>query len=167
MDDIRCAQEIRTAIKQGDLDTLQVLIGSDKTILELMTVFGTWLHVATAHEKLEILKYLVSIGADVNRKGGILGGGPLNEAASKGNLEIVKYLVSCGAELDVSEPNWNPLFGAIHGGHTSVAKFLIESGIDITVRYTGENMKNMDALAFAKESGRSDIVRLLSPSGVE
>lgn len=55
----------------------------------------------------------------------------------------------------------NPLFGAIHGGHTDVAKLLIESGIDTAANYTGENMTNMDALAFAKEWGRSEIVALL------
>jgi ankyrin repeat protein len=161
MDEIRRAQAIRTAIKDGDLERLKALIGDDKAALELMTVFGTWLHVAAAHGQLEIAKYLVSIGADVNRNGGILGGGPLNEAASKGDLEIVKFLLSCGAKLDVSEPNWNPLFGAIYGGHTAVARFLIESGIDTSVRYSGEKMKNMDALAFAKEWGRTDIAKLL------
>jgi ankyrin repeat protein len=161
MDETKRNKEIRTAIKDGDLERLKVLVGCDKAALEVMTVFGTWLHVAAAHGQLEIVKYLVSIGADVNRKGGILGGGPLNEAASKGDLEIVKFLICSGAKLDVSEPNWNPLFGAIYGGHTDVARHLIGAGIDTSVRYNGENMKNMDALAFAKEWGRTDIAMLL------
>jgi hypothetical protein len=83
MDDIRRAQEIRAAIKEGDLEQLKALIGHDKAALEVMTVFGTWLYVAAAHGQLEIAKYLVSIDADINRKGGILGGGPVNEAASR------------------------------------------------------------------------------------
>ena len=77
---------------------------------------------------------------------------------------MVKYLLSCGAEMDVSEPERNPLFGAIYGGHADIAKLLIESGIDTRVKYTGESMKNMDALAFAHERGQKDIAALLSDS---
>ena len=62
---------------------------------------------------------------------------------------------------DVSEPTRNPLFGAIHGGHTAIAKLLIDNGIDTSVSYTGENMTGIDAMAFAREWGRSDIVELL------
>ncbi len=64
--------------------------------------------------------------------------------------------------MDVSEPERNPLFGAIYGGHTDVAKFLINSGIDTQVKYTGPNMKNMDALAFVNEWGRTEIADLLT-----
>jgi ankyrin repeat protein len=162
MDEIQQHQETRTAIKQGNLGRVKALVGNDKASLEVMTVFGTWLHVAAAHRQFEIVKYLVSIGADVNRRGGILGGGPLNEAASNGELEIVKFLHSAGASLDVTDPRWNPLFGAIQGGYTKVAKYLIDAGIDTSVRYSGENKKDMDAMALAKEWGRADIAALLS-----
>ena len=62
---------------------------------------------------------------------------------------------------EFSEPERNPLFGAIYGGHTAIAKLLIDSGIDTTVKYSGESMHEMDALAFAHEWGRSDIAELL------
>ncbi len=74
----------------------------------------------------------------------------------------MRYLLSEGATIDVSQPERNPLFGAIYGGHTAVAKLLIDKGIDTHVKYTGGSMKEMDALAFAKEWGRNDIVDLLS-----
>src|SRR5262245_14761134 len=63
--------------------------------------------------------------------------------------------------MDVSEPVRNPLFGAIYGGHTDVARLLIDSGIDTNIKYNGKNMKEMDALAFAREWGRTDIADLL------
>lgn len=82
-------------------------------------------------------------------------------------MAIVKRLLELGAVLDTTEPDRNPLFGAIYGGHTQVAKLLIDSGIDTSVRYSGANMKHMDALAFAKEWGRSDIVELLESTRKE
>ena len=155
-------KEIRTAIKQGDAERVVSLIGSDKARLEMMTVFGTWLHVAASYGQLEIAKRLIALGADVNANGGTSGGGALHRAASDGHIEIVTYLLSCGAIMDVSEPERNPLFGAIYGGHTAIAKLLIDKGIDTHVQYNGPSMKNMDALAFAKEWGRREIAALLT-----
>lgn len=162
MENKQVAKEIRSAIKKGDVEKVVNLIGSDQGRLTMMTPFGTWLHVAASHGQLEIVKRLIALGANVNQNGGIDGGNALNDAASEGHLDIVKYLLSKGAVLDISEPERNPLFGAILRGHTAIAKLLIENGIDTTVRYTGESMKDMDALAFANEWGRGEIVELLS-----
>ncbi len=76
-------------------------------------------------------------------------------------MDVVRVLLELGAKFDVSEPERNPLFGAIYGGHAQVAKLLIDSGIDTTVKYSGKNMTNMDALAFARQFGRAEIVQLL------
>lgn len=165
MDKKQIGIEIRAAIKEGDAEKALALIGSDRSLLEMMTVFGTWLHVAASHGKLEIVKRLVAQGADVNRCGGTYEGGALNEAASAGHFDVAQYLLSEGAIMDVSDPRKNPLFGAIYNGHTAIAKLLIDSGIDTTVKYTGASMKNMDALAFAKEWGRTEIVELLKAVG--
>ncbi|MDT3429254.1 ankyrin repeat protein [Paenibacillus forsythiae] len=161
MDILQITKEIRSAIKQGNTERVIALIGSDDDLLNIMTPFGTWLHVAASEGKLEIVKCLIDLGADVNMIGGVYDGGVLNEAASEGHLEIVRYLLSSGAELDVSEPERNPLFGAISNGHIDIAKLLIESGIDTHVRYSGEAMKNVDALTFAREQGQMEIVKLL------
>lgn len=159
--DIALHKAIRQAIKQGELRDVIRLIGNDRSRLSMMTPFGTWLHVAAAHGKLDIVKWLVEMGADVNAYGGITGGGPLDEAASNGHYDVVKFLIESGAVLDTSDSVHNPLFAAIYGGHTDVARLLIDSGIDIGCSYTGQYMHNMDAVAFAEEWGRSDIVELL------
>ena len=167
MEIIQLAKEIRTAIKQNNVERVVELICSDMELLNFVTTFGTFLHVAAKHGKLEIVEKLIELGADLNRRGAILGGGAINEAASDGHIEIVRYLLSCGAELDVSEPERNPLFSAILGGHIDIVKLLIENGIDIHVKYTGESMKNMGALAFAHERGQKVIADLLDPDKKE
>ncbi|EJR90506.1 ankyrin repeat domain-containing protein [Bacillus cereus] len=126
-----------------------------------MTLFGTWLHVAAKKGYFGIVEYLVHKGIDVNTKGDIFDDSPLRVAAGEGDLEIVKYLIETGAELDVSLANRNPLFGAIYGGHKEVVEFLVEKGIDISIRYTGESIKNLDAYEYAREFGQTEIAEYL------
>jgi uncharacterized protein len=161
MENVQLAKDIRTAIKQGDVERVEALIGADPSRLNMTTVFGNWLHQAASLGKFEIVKRLVAMGADINAYSGIAGGGPLHRAASDGHYDIVTFLTERGASLDVSEPERNPLFGAIHFGHTEIAKFLIDSGIDTSIKYKGNSMKNMDALAFANEWGRKEIAEYL------
>ena len=162
MDEIEAQKAIRKAVKSGDLQQVKALVSEDESRLHMQTPFGSWLHVAASAGQLDIVEWLIAKGIDVDVHGGTAGGTPLDLAASDGQLEVVRCLIERGASLDVSEPERNPLFGAIYGGHTAVAKLLIDSGIDTSVKYSGENMTNMDALAFAKEWGRSDIVEMLA-----
>ena len=83
-------------------------------------------------------------------------------AASKGHLEVVEYLLQRGVEMDVSEPESNPLFSAIYGGYKDIVTILIEHGIDTQINYTGERMTGMDAVAFALERGQTEIAELIS-----
>ena len=161
MFDKQVHKDIRTAIKDGNVEKVAALLDSDKDLLNVMTPFGTWLHVAASFGQFDIIKRLLELGADLNACGGTAGGGPLHRAASDGHLEVVRYLLGQGANLDVSEPERNPLFGAIHGGHREIVTALIDAGIDTSVRYTGESMKDMDAFAFAHERGELDIEHLL------
>ncbi|GGI12925.1 ankyrin repeat domain-containing protein [Gottfriedia solisilvae] len=161
MDDKQIAKEIRSAIKNGEIEKVIDLISSNPQSLHVMTPFGTWLHVAASKGQLIIVKKLVEIGIDINTDGGPHGGNALNLAATWGHLDVVNYLLSIGVEMDVSDPVRNPLFGAISNGQVEVANRLIENGINIKVKYNGESMKEMDALAFAKEQGQREIVEIL------
>ncbi|MEI4804028.1 suppressor of fused domain protein [Bacillus sp. FJAT-51639] len=161
MDKTQIAKDIRDAIKGGQLDTLRSLLEKDPEMLTWMTPFGTWLHVATAQGHLKIVEYLISVGIDIHAQGGTFSTNALERAATKGHLDIAEYLINYNIEIDTSEPERNPLFGAIINGHVDIAKLLIESGIDVNVKYAGESMKAMDALAFAKEQGQGEIVKLL------
>jgi len=163
--DIEAAKEIRMTIKEGEVEKAITLIGSNGDLLHLMTPLGTWLHVAASFGQLEVMKRLIAMGLDLNRKGGIFEAAPLNIAASKGHIDIVKYLLASGAELDVSEPERNPLFAAIYGGHLEIVKLLLEQGIDATVKYTGPSMEGMDAHAFALERGQTEIAPFMEQNG--
>lgn len=161
MDNINIAKEIRSSIKQGDIEKVRELISTNEKMLNYMTPFGTWLHVAAAHNKIEIVKYFVNCGIDVNIKDDGFNKTAIEPAAANGHKGVVKYLLDCGAELDVSEPDRNPLFATIYGGYKDIVELLVERNIDITIRYTGEHMKNMDAYDFAIERGQKEIASFL------
>lgn len=152
---------IRKAIKSGDVEQVRSLLSSNEGALEMNTPFGPWLHVAASFGQLEVVKLLLEMDADIHAVGGVFNGTALNCAASDGNYEVVEFLLDRGAEMDVSAPERNPLFGAIIDDYAAVAKLLIDRGIDTTVKYTGESMRDMDALAFAEEQGAAKCVKLL------
>ncbi|MFD9625383.1 ankyrin repeat domain-containing protein [Peribacillus muralis] len=161
MDKKSVNKAIRNAIKLGDINEVKHLIGDDKEILSTMTSFGTWLHVAAKKGHLEMVEYLINKGIDIDARGGTFDASALNLAAGEGHLEIVKYLIDAGADLDESLAKRNPLFGAIYGGHKEVVELLVENGIDISIRYTGENIKNMNAYEYAREFGQTEIADYL------
>ncbi|HYH64195.1 MAG TPA: ankyrin repeat domain-containing protein [Urbifossiella sp.] len=150
-------KRIREAIKAGDCETAKALIDADPSQLHTMTVFGTWMHVAAARDQVDLVEWLVRRGADVNARGGIAGATPIHDAASEGHTRVTEYLLSVGAVMETYEPHVNPLFAAVHGGHRDVVRLLLDRGIDATVRYTGENMKDRDAVAHARLWGQTEI----------
>lgn len=157
MDKTQSAKDIRNAIKSGQLETLRDLLENEPEMLTWMTPFGTWLHVAAAHGHLEIVEYLINAGIDVNAEGGTFSTNALERATTKGHLDIAKYLISRNVEMDISEPDRNPLFAAIYGGHLEIVKLLVEKNINISIKYSGEIMEDMDAYSFAIERGQTEI----------
>ncbi len=167
MDMAQAIREIRNAIKAKDSAGAVSLLKMNPNYLNVVTPFGTWLHVAASLGDVDVVKYLVSQGVDLNVRSGVFDAAAIKEAASDGHIEIVRFLLSHGAEMDVSDPERNPLFGAIYGGHLDIVKLLVESGIDVHVKYTGSSMKDMDALAFARERGQLEIANYLANLGSE
>jgi uncharacterized protein len=154
---------IRDAIKSSDLEKIRGVFSENPAFLNEQTAFGTWLHDAATLGKLEIVMLLVDLGIDINieAKAEHIEGNALDQAVSFEHIDIADYLISKGIKLDVSEPTKNPLFGAITVGNKEIVKLLINAGIDISVRYTGKRMHNMDALTYAEERGELEIAELI------
>ncbi|SHK26060.1 Ankyrin repeat-containing protein [Clostridium cavendishii DSM 21758] len=161
MDTVNIKRNIRTAFKNKDNAKIKMLIGDDKEILNMVTAFGTWLHVAADFGNLEMVEYLLNLGLDINTEGGTFECGAIGYAASAGHIDIVKYLLDKGAIIDTSTAYRNPIFGAIYNGHKDVVELLVEVGTDISIRYTGENIKNMNAYEYARVFGQTEIAEYL------
>jgi len=156
------SKDVYNAIVSGNLDETKLIFESKPELINLITPLGSWLHIATKYGHLNIVKLLIDLGINLNIKVGTSMVTPLYIAAHEGNLDILNFFLINGAEFDVSEPDRNPLFGAIHTGQFDVAKRLIECGIDLSIHYSGASMNNMGAIDFCKEWGRADIENLIN-----
>ena len=70
----------------------------------------TCLMIACYKGHFKIAKYLIDIGADVNRKS-VKGNTALHDCTESGSLEIMKLLIGSGARYIMSQ---HPLFELIH-----------------------------------------------------
>ena len=94
------------------------------------------LHRATSAGNLEIVKYLLEIGVDIN----VIGNHSVTAAelaAIRGRLNVLEYLAEKGASLEphVSDDGSekNSLFYAIQHKHLEVVQFLVEHGVKLIV----------------------------------
>ncbi|XP_046552156.1 uncharacterized protein LOC124261824 [Haliotis rubra] len=106
----------------------------------------------------EILKFLVSHGADLSAK--ILGGQScLHVACASGYFSTVQYLLSCEI-ININErtlSNTTPIMMAAEKGHSDVYHLLVSEGADLSL--TSE--LGRDCLMYACEGGNKSIVRHL------
>src|SRR5690625_7504287 len=86
----KIAKDIRSAIKKGQLDLLKDLLKGEPEMLTWETPFGTWLHVAVAYGHLEIIKFLLDAGIDVNVQGGTFSTNALERAARSEERRVGK-----------------------------------------------------------------------------
>nr|XP_054775118.1 ankyrin-3-like [Lytechinus pictus] len=90
----------------------------------------TTLHCAAQNCHLDVVKYLISKGAEVN-KGDYKDVTALHIAAQNGHLDVVRYFISKGAEVKKGNENgWTALHIAAQNGHLDVAKYLISKGTE-------------------------------------
>lgn len=96
------------------------------------------LHIASNHNWLEGVEYLISQGANINLQNSN-GNTALMEAAQEGNLEVVKYLISKSANISIKNSNGKTaLMVALSEWHLEVVSFLIANnamcGDDMTMQ---------------------------------
>lgn len=104
-------------------------------------------------------------GARLVRKNSQLlarGAGVLHLMAKRGDIAAVKWLLAHGADPSGFWSHWDaevtPLHLAILGGHTDIARVLLEAGADPRIR---DSKHESDAMGWAEFFRRADIVEIL------
>jgi hypothetical protein len=158
------AREIVDAIKLGDAGAIAELIRAHPDQLHFSTPFGaqTWLGYAAGHASLKTVNVLLDLGFDVNEGDARENVKPLCSACFKGRLDVARLLLDAGSVLDTATSVQNPLFAAIVGRSPEVVKLLLERGVDATVSYNSESMRDMDAVAFALMQGEAECARIIA-----
>ncbi|OBT61015.1 hypothetical protein VE03_09611 [Pseudogymnoascus sp. 23342-1-I1] len=125
--------------------------------------FRNALQVASAEGYDEIVKLLLSKGADVNAQSGKFRNA-LQAASAEGYDEIVKLLLSKGADVNAQGGEYgNALQAASVRGYDEIIELLLSKGADVNAQ--GGEYGN--ALQAASAKGYDEIVKLLLSKGAD
>lgn len=136
---------LSAAIKFQNFEGAKYLIQKAKADVNLPITeayFSTLLERASTDSRnLEIVKYLVEAGAEVNpSECGDTGGTPLGAAAygtnkpnNASSIEIVKYLVNAGADIHKGDKDGSPVHLAVLAQDIKVLKYLVDAGGELNV----------------------------------
>ena len=127
------------SIKNNNLGLLQYLIENNFITNDEALIY------ASSNGHLDVVKYLVDHGANVNADDDEA----LIWASKNGHLDVVEYLVDNGANVNAEDDYALRL--ASENGHTDIVKYLVDHGANIHTR-------DDEALRWASEYGHLDIV---------
>ena len=152
-------ETLTKAVNDNDIGQVKAILKEQPGLLNIQGKTGyTPIHWAVHLDNFELLKLLISLGADVDVVDGA-GQTPLHLAAAKGDsVEVVKVLVEAGAELDIKSGRYayrrTPLYHAAEGfnrippydkPHREIAKLLIDAGATVDAN-SAVLMKDNDKL---------------------
>ena len=113
------------------------------------------LQLACREDRLSVVKYLVTQGADIHT---LKYESPFYLANQRGRLSVVKYLIEQG--IDIHTENDQSLIVASKWGHLAIVKYLVEQGANIHIH-------NDQALIVAIERDYLAIVQYLVEQGAD
>jgi len=123
------------AIEAGDINKIKALVESGNSP-DTPIVYGenqqTPLFKAAWDGKTDIVKYLLSKGADANFRTPDFGQTPLSQAVTRGFDDTVEALLAGGADPKGKDRNGYTAFAlAVMGGHFDIAEILLKRGADV------------------------------------
>ncbi|XP_055916595.1 protein fem-1 homolog B [Eupeodes corollae] len=149
---------VRTILSHYELD-LEI---ECNVIFDGLVVCGaTALWVAAGMGHLEIVKFLVHKGADINHNTKAHSS-PLRAACYEGRLDIVKYLIEHGADVNLANTYNNTcIMIAAYKGYLAVVDTLLKNGADPNE----QALCGATALHYAAECGYLNVCQLLLDHG--
>ncbi|WP_342262608.1 MULTISPECIES: ankyrin repeat domain-containing protein [unclassified Spiroplasma] len=157
---------IRSVIVQGNLDLLELIITKEPELINVNNNDLTFLQVAIANNKIDIVKWLLANanGANVNEEGKY-DSTPLYTATFYGYLDIVKLLLEKGANVNARAKNVNiPLHVAIDRGYLDIVSLLLNNGANVNAKNNKGEPPLSTTIIFL---GNLDIVKLLLEKGAD
>ena len=170
---VRVAQQktdsIFDAVKQGDFEEFKRWYKIDPTLIrtrsEKTNKLPFFRFVAQCCPNVEILKYLVSQGTDVNEKDR-WGWTPLHQALrTNSNVNVLKYLMKQVVEINEKDKHGNVLLHyAASNPRVEILKYLVSRGADVNA----ENKNGWTPLFFvAGGNSNVDVLKYLVNQGAD
>ncbi|XP_005701139.1 ankyrin repeat and SOCS box protein 11 isoform X9 [Ovis aries] len=95
--EVHLASPIHEAVKRGNRECMEILLANNVNIDQEVPHLGTPLYVACTYQRLDCVKKLLELGANVNH--GQWLDTPLHAAAKQNSVEIIHLLIDYGANL--------------------------------------------------------------------
>lgn len=148
-----------------DIDICKVLL-ENKIDINKPVCGETLVRYAIRSSDLNLLKYLISKGADIEKRNKYEQDPNIIEAVEKGNLGIVEYLIDNGISIDtVSIYNHKPaIYYAILAGHYNMVDLLLRRGANPFI--TCEGNTSLISVATQAKRNRLKLINLLLKYGV-
>ena len=156
-------------IKNGNLSEVKLIL-QNYNDLSIINEEGEFpLYIAAKKGDLEIVKYLVKLGANFNQRITSFkhwpGGTAITIAAMKRHWEIVRFLVEVGGDVNSRDIEWmSSLHWATYWNEdVSIVSFLIEHGALVV----GRNYEWETPLHYSAMYGNIQVAKLLIEHGAE
>ncbi|GAA4088618.1 ankyrin repeat domain-containing protein [Mucilaginibacter panaciglaebae] len=148
------------AAAAGKFDVVAHLIFNNPDAINLYADDGfTPLGLACYFGQLEVARYLVLKGADVNQPSNNgFNVFPLHSAAAGNYTSIARMLIDNGAQVNIrQQAGVTPLHSAAQNGNLELLILLLENGADVNVRMEGGKLPS----DMAREKGFEEIAEIL------
>ena len=164
---------LNIAFDEGNISEFKRLIDEHPTYIRSKDGTDRWMWMAAMVGNLEMLKFLVKKGLDVNESSDIPDPddpfctyeGPILQAASAGHTEIVRWLLEQGAKINFTingKIRCLPLLDAAINGHLDIAKLLVEHGAEVNFTFNGHT-----PLSQAEAYGHPEVAEYLRSVGAK
>jgi ankyrin repeat protein len=156
--------EIHELVKAGNLDNVKIYLEQHPDQFDVADDRNsTPLHFACDRGFIELVKYLVELGADINKQD-VDGDTPLIWTITRNYYSIAEFLIGKGVDVNVlNNGHINALFWTIYRSDAAMAKLLIDNGIDISI----QNYEGNTALHIAGINQKVEIAKLLIDKGAD
>nr|WP_246198629.1 ankyrin repeat domain-containing protein [Wolbachia endosymbiont of Ctenocephalides felis wCfeJ] len=130
------SRPIHIAIENNNKNIIEFLLSKEVGVNDTDKQGYTPLHYAAWRGRLEVARFLIEKGSDINAADtSTAGKKPTHVAAENNSESVIEFLLEKGVSVDEADKNgWTPLHYAARFGQPEVAKFLIEKGADINAK---------------------------------
>jgi hypothetical protein len=124
------------------------------------------LHQAAAEADIDLLKLLISKGANINsldNDGGLMT--PMHTAIIAGHKNVVEVLLSCGAHVNATDSAGcnTPLHRAVEHGHKDIVSLLLNAGAEVNAKTS----RGQTPLHLAKQRRHTEVIEILTKAARE
>lgn len=144
----------------GHWDVVYFLLDHDPDVAKKIEV-GRPIESAAGKGKLDVVKRMLSLGADVN----VDYSSPLKKAVRHGHIDMARLLIKHGADVNAHRASWDatPLAEAVKAGDEVMVRLLLDSGAKIDSG--GEECRNL--LCCALREKNFAVAKLLLARGAD